>query len=293
MSVQPDDFSTRSEPQSGARADEITEACPSCGTPASEIRAGGSRRIHLCDACGLGFDPEACRREPNPDEAGYYAAAGYDGWMRGSSRRRRDARFRLAWLGSYAPAGVRLLEVGCGHGHFLDEARTAGYRSAGVELAPALAERARRLAGVPVVQGRFEASDLGAAVAEVVCCWRVIEYASSPAPFLARARDVLAPGGLLALETPNAQLRRPAGIIGARAEGPVDLPRLYFNPGSLRIALKAAGFDVIACDTVFEDAFSKRNSDGSERTGSLRRFGRTNLSDPVRGEYVRAIARRA
>lgn len=180
-----------------------------------------------------------------------------------------------------------MLEIGPGAGHFLHEARIAGYAVAGVERSPAMAEHARRQAGVPVLCARFEDSDPPAAAVDVACAWRTLEYAPDPRRFLDAVHAVLTPGGMLALESWNAHLREPAAMLGAAAQLPGEPPRLYLTPTAVKVALERSGFEVIGCETIYSEAY-----EGSNAKGTLGRFSRRDLVHPSRGEFIRAVARR-
>ena len=57
------------------------------------------------------------------------------------------------------PAGVRILDVGCGGGRDLAWLKSLGFRVIGFEKSPALAALARRQAACTVVEGDFETFD--------------------------------------------------------------------------------------------------------------------------------------
>src|SRR5262247_1274707 len=62
------------------------------------------------------------------------------------------AQYALAkarWLQRMQPSG-RLLEIGCGEGHFLNAARSLGYSVVGVEPDPERARRVRERLGIEV-----------------------------------------------------------------------------------------------------------------------------------------------
>jgi 2-polyprenyl-3-methyl-5-hydroxy-6-metoxy-1,4-benzoquinol methylase len=94
----------------------------------------------------------------------------------------------------------RLLDVGCATGVFLEHARHA-YEVEGVELNAATADMARAR-GLRVTTGRL--ADLpGEACFDVVTLLQVIEHIVDPAALLREVARLLAPGGVVYLNTPN------------------------------------------------------------------------------------------
>ena len=88
------------------------------------------------------------------DVDGTGRAGGYAGYLEmlaARLARRRTARF--PWL-ALAPGGS-VLDVGCGVGLLLDEARRRGWRTQGVELSDWGVRRARHL-GLDIFQGTLE-----------------------------------------------------------------------------------------------------------------------------------------
>jgi SAM-dependent methyltransferase len=121
-------------------------------------------------------------------------------------------------LGSYLPntegAPRRLLDFGCGSGRFLKTARLLGFAAEGVELDPAVRQRAAQASGCPVhslrelKQGgeRFDVIHLG----------DVLEHLPSPAQTLSELETLLDEGGSFFVEGPletNASLVRAAGTL--------------------------------------------------------------------------------
>ncbi|MDQ3572350.1 MAG: class I SAM-dependent methyltransferase [Actinomycetota bacterium] len=105
------------------------------------------------------------------------------------------------------PGPVRLLDIGCGDGRLLNWYRssTVGERleTHGIELNERAAERARA-AGHEVVVGRFECdTELEADSYDVIVALHVIEHVDDPAGFARRAAELLRPGGILSIATPN------------------------------------------------------------------------------------------
>lgn len=124
------------------------------------------------------------------------------GYLKEERGRRRSARRLLDLLDSPAP-GERLLEVGCGHGLLLDEARGRGYEVHGLELSVDAARHAREALGLPITEVALEDADLEGQEFDAVVLADVLEHLHDPVRALARCQELLAPDGALLLVTPD------------------------------------------------------------------------------------------
>jgi SAM-dependent methyltransferase len=106
------------------------------------------------------------------------------------------------------PGGqLRVLDVGCADGRLLDwyRASTVGTRieTHGIEMDQRSAGIARGR-GHRVVTGRFEIDEeLEQGTFDLILAFHVIEHVDDPMRFARRAAELLAPGGLLVITTPN------------------------------------------------------------------------------------------
>jgi SAM-dependent methyltransferase len=165
--------------------------------------------IAQCAACGLQFT------NPRPDAAsigGYYESAAYvshNSAARGLVNRvYRMARFftmrrKVALITrlNRGRAG-RLLDYGCGTGHFLARAKSAGWQVTGLEPNPG----ARQDAAVRVGQPILEASALAAlppASFDIVTLWHVLEHVHTLNETLTQLVAALKPRGRLLIAVPN------------------------------------------------------------------------------------------
>jgi len=98
--------------------------------------------------------------------------------------------------------GGRLIDVGIGTGLMLHLAREAGFEVLGVEISRGAAERARQEFGVDILVGDFERSMLAPGV-DAITMADVVEHTRDPRSFLARAVELLRPGGALFVAVPN------------------------------------------------------------------------------------------
>jgi 2-polyprenyl-3-methyl-5-hydroxy-6-metoxy-1,4-benzoquinol methylase len=128
----------------------------------------------------------------------------------------RENQSRLAFVRSLLPAGGRLLDAGCATGDFIAEART-GYDMHGVDIAEGAVASARQR--FPELAHQLRCSRLEDLTAEGlrfdgICLWDVIEHVPDPAAVIRLLMELLKPGGVLFLSTPD------MGSLAARAMGP-------------------------------------------------------------------------
>jgi SAM-dependent methyltransferase len=204
------------------RPDGAANGAPACrlcgsGDVADWIEKRGYH-TYRCRTCGNAFLPDAA--VPDDLESLYTESyfgggetTGYPSYVADGPLIERSLVRRLRWLAGMAPPG-RLLDVGAAYGFGLRAARTLGIDAMGVEIAPDAAAAARRHAGVEVVAGDFLSVDLPGSFA-IVTMFDVLEHMRDPRACVARARELLAPGGVFAVETGD--LASPwARLLGSR-----------------------------------------------------------------------------
>ena len=204
--------------------------CPWCGAPRrdAEPLAGRLR----CRACGVATtDPWPSADDLDRAYGGAYRpAAGRFGG--GGDALLRRARGLLAQrLDRIAPPG-RVLDVGAGDGALLDALRRQGREGLGLEREssrPDLVER-----DLADVDGEWAA----------VVFWHSLEHLPDPAAALARAAELLAPGGVLIVAVPNSDSLQ-AHLFGERWLA-LDLPRhlLHLSAAALCERLRGLGLRV-------------------------------------------------
>lgn len=114
------------------------------------------------------------------------------------------ARARVRWVERWR-AGGRLLDFGCGFGHFVAALSAETWQACAADLsAAATAEARRRFAG-PVHTGSAESLPVEWRGAfDVVTAWDVIEHVADPRGTMAALAACLRPDGWLFLSTPDA-----------------------------------------------------------------------------------------
>jgi len=231
-------------------------ACRLCGGVRWTLRfREGIHEVRRCEDCGLVWV------SPRRDEAGLQALySGEDYWRsdspkecgyadyRGDEERYLETfRLRLDRALRDGPRGGRALDVGCAAGYCLRVLAERGFAVKGVELSPVIAREAQAHLGQDAVHvGTLETSPHAPGSFDLITLWDVVEHVIDPHALLRRARELLAPGGLLVLETQDVESPF-ARILRRRWHHYKHSEHLYhFAPATIRRLLTDSGFRVEA-----------------------------------------------
>jgi SAM-dependent methyltransferase len=201
-------------------------------------RPGEYGDLYRCERCGTVAQPSLPSGEALLE---LYRQMRDEHYLDEEPGRRATARRLLHQIGRLAPSG-RLLDVGCGHGLLLDEARKLGYQTEGLELSEDAAAYARDRLGLTVqsktlaaLEGRYN----------VIVLADVIEHLDDPVEAIDRCARLLEPGGVLCLVTPDPGSRT-AQIAGAGWWGYLPAHTYLLPRKTLRELLQRRGLDVVA-----------------------------------------------
>lgn len=246
---------------------KVNVRCGQCGSDEARAVASGSDRefattsdvftVVQCARCGLLYlnpRPDVCELGTiYPDTYQSYnvrrADDGVDtrSWVTRVRHRLYSLRFRrpLDYLADRNT--IELLDVGCGDGWQLDLYRLAGerrIRTTGVEIRNDVCDIARAK-GHRVHCGRFEELELSERF-DLVNLSQVIEHVADPRGFVRRIHEVLRPGGIFVLETPNTDTID-WKLFRSGAWGAYHIPRhwTFFDPTSLRRLVESEGFEFL------------------------------------------------
>ncbi|MDP3071612.1 MAG: class I SAM-dependent methyltransferase [Opitutaceae bacterium] len=209
MSTQP--ATPPSGPQTG---------CLVCGEAATKPWTG--RHWHIpgrdrqftyvaCARCGS----LSCAPVPTEAELAYYYGTHFDyGWYRQRASLKKiqaKARWRRAGriLKNYGASKGRLLDIGCGHGHFVNSAKRDGWEAWGVDFASDATAYGRETLKLKIVEGTLgtavRSGQLPARTFDFITAWHCAEHVSEQREFFDLIAGLLAPGGLLLIAVPNAE----------------------------------------------------------------------------------------
>jgi len=245
-----------------------TVDCPFCGSsthrPATGLKCDGPehnvpepyRSMHFrmvqCGECGLRYQRERLRPEAlaafyRDDYFCYQSFA-----ERGAIIRQLallTARTQVRLIERWRPPGPGVfVDFGCGNGSWLELFRAAGapWEMYGTEIGAANVERIRQLGfrGHQCDEHTIERYFAPGSVS-VIFMHHVIEHVASPLQMLAAFQRILAPGGIIVGQTPD------AGSLECRLFGDHwlqwHLPQhlVVFDQPSLRRHAERAGFEVV------------------------------------------------
>ena len=169
--------------------------------------------------------------------------------------------------------GQRLLDIGCGNGDFLVDAREAGWHVSGVEPDPKAAAAAWKR-DLDVTTGTVDKLAAKSSCFDVITISHVIEHVHDPIKLLKAAHRLLKPGGVVYIDTPN------IGSDGAQLFGKnwrgLETPRhlVLFNLASLTSLLSATGYNGVKTErrtTVWQFTYlsSLRMASGNSPYGQV------------------------
>jgi 2-polyprenyl-3-methyl-5-hydroxy-6-metoxy-1,4-benzoquinol methylase len=251
----------------GQRAAESIRSrrCRICGEPSTRLlHTLGHHRLIECRHCRFVFldaPPDAAppdiygeayfRGLPGPE--GTHNVEGWDHFAPENVDNHRDScRTRMDWVEQFTN-GRRLLDVGCGLGLLLAEARSRRWTVSGIDGSAFAVDYARRELGLGQVR-RMDAGRLGdiGGTVDAVTMFHMVEHVAEPLKLLDAVHSILDREGRLFLETPDigSGRARKAGADWRFVKIPEHLS--YFSEKSLRKLLEQTGFGVVRMEYLVE-----------------------------------------
>ena len=181
-----------------------TVTCPTNGLPARLYCRKDEAIYYVEPTSGTIFQAEM----PSVGAMNQYADSEYSSGVYREYAKSRDlkvatARPRLAAIKRLTD-GRRLLDVGCATGFFMEAAADEGFDVRGLEFSTVAIGLAR-----PDIRGRIVCGDVNTLLSrepekfDVVTAFDIIEHVQNPAKFLDEIGQILRPGGLLAISSPD------------------------------------------------------------------------------------------
>ena len=223
-------------------------ACPLCGSDQRHFRfrLDESHQVARCEACGLHYLYPRLIEDAMQEvyrQSSYYegGACGYADTSYTAQEAALRATFKRL-LGNLAKRGLiggDLLEVGCGYGYLLDEARSFFDRRVGTDFSSQAAEIAR-VTGAEVFVGGIEQVSPERKF-DCIIANQVIEHVYQPLSFVKQVASHTKAGGYIVVATPDigGALRKTMGRRWPSFKVPEHV--VYFDFKSLRSLMHQAG----------------------------------------------------
>ncbi|WP_400192771.1 class I SAM-dependent methyltransferase [Hymenobacter sp. B81] len=140
-------------------------------------------------------------------------------------------RRKVSLVNKQAPRRGRLLDYGCGTGHFLAACQQAGWQVAGVEPSPVARAQAQQRTGQPI--SAADLSELAPESFDAITLWHVLEHVHELNATLKQLVRLLKPDGVLIIAVPNAD--SPDAQYYREQWAAYDVPRhlYHFTPATL------------------------------------------------------------
>jgi len=242
-----------------ATAVDSDQLCNACGSPrlaahlqvAGEMGADGliPTTKEFGTALGNIVRCEECThmqldRFPSDEELdAAYADAASDAYVEEEAGQRYSFASVLERIERYAPDRGSLLDVGCWVGFLLAEAKQRGWRECiGIEPSTFASEYARERLALDVRTEELFTADLETGHFDVVVMGDVLEHLTQANAALGRVDKLLKPGGLIALELPDAG-SRVARLLGPRWWSVIPTHIHYFTRESAATMVRRHGFE--------------------------------------------------
>ncbi|MFM7217489.1 MAG: class I SAM-dependent methyltransferase [Bacteroidota bacterium] len=248
---------------------ETLSICPVCSKSAFKpfitckdyTVSSKSFDIQSCDTCGFLFT----NPRPSKDEIGtYYQSVDYISHSNSSKGlfnkayqliRGRAIKQKLELIQSFFPSkhSLRLLDVGCGTGEFLNGAKKAGWEVAGVEPSPDAANQAKNNYSLPVYEEAWLENT--AEKFDVITLWHVLEHVHDLDVRLKQLNRLLDDKGLLVIAVPNYTSADANEFDACWAAWDVPRHLYHFSPESMKKLLGNYGFKHVGSKPMVFDAY--------------------------------------
>jgi len=177
----------------------LNQQCLICASKRINImRNYAALGLVKCKECGFVF----MHQIPTKDELDkHYSTYGYEGERVLTPMTVDSYNSTLDEFESYRKTN-KLLDIGCGVGHFPSVARQKGWESFGTEYSPKAVAHARKK-GINMHIGPLQTATFDAESFDVITSFEVIEHLNNPIEEINTIYRLLRPGGIFYCTTPN------------------------------------------------------------------------------------------
>jgi 2-polyprenyl-3-methyl-5-hydroxy-6-metoxy-1,4-benzoquinol methylase len=204
--------------------------------------------IVRCQRCGLVYE------NPRPDAAAlqnFYTFESFadrsfvqDWFVNNADLNQVTWQRLLRAIRRYRSSG-QLLDVGCGAGTFLVEARRAGFEVAGQEVAPFFVNYCREQENLTIYDGELDTMEIESTSLDIITAFDMIEHHPDPKRLVTEIRRLLRPGGLFVISTHDIG-NFFAKLYGTHWRHMMAIGHIfYFTRPSMTKLLRTSGFEIL------------------------------------------------
>jgi 2-polyprenyl-3-methyl-5-hydroxy-6-metoxy-1,4-benzoquinol methylase len=230
--------------------------CPLCDSPRSRhLWTKGEADYVQCSECTLVYEnPRLTETELKDfysaetyfvNREGGKDAPGYQDYFQQCSPALVQEYFSILQSHAAKKPSVRFLDLGCGPGGLLAEAKKHGWNASGLEISRWAVEKGRA-EGLDIVEGTLQDAHFAEGEFDLISMFDVLEHLPHPRDTVSAIARVLRPGGVLVIETPNIEGFFVRTLYGAASD--MVKPRAHiclYSPTTARRLLKGAGLSVV------------------------------------------------
>lgn len=221
--------------------------CPLCGSDhmnvaATEIREGAGN-VYRCEPCDFEMLDSASVNYDGDYRKTHGPTLGQEATPEDIFNAYKDHQeVRRNQLLPFVHRGVRLLEVGCSAGHFLNTIKHDVGEAVGCDLDRRALEYAGKRVNVETYGSLPNVPNLWF---DIVCAYQTLEHVPDLFGFVAELKAKMKPGGLLVIEVPsiNDPLLTLYDSKAYRRFFYHEAHRWYFSPTSLGLLMEKCGFE--------------------------------------------------
>jgi SAM-dependent methyltransferase len=164
----------------------------------------------------------------------------------------KDFAAKASMVQQFVSREDRLLDVGCGKGHFVHYCADLGMRAEGIDISKSGVDFARTMLGITAHHGTLQSLRNELGLFDCVTLWATIEHVQNPRELLEEISALLKPGGYLFVDTGLGDdwLDRCLPGVNQWYDPPQHL--YVFSACGLKILLEQTGFSIIRVQRAFD-----------------------------------------
>ncbi len=229
-----------------------TISCPLCNAhPYRPLWSRGEAQYVRCSECTLVYEnPRLTETELRDfysvesyfiNRDGGKDTPGYQDYFQQCSPGLLQEYFSILEFHAGQQPFIRFLDIGCGPGGLVAEAKRHGWNASGLEISRWALEKGRA-EGLDIIEGTLQDARFAEAEFDMISMFDVLEHLPHPREAMSEVARVLKPKGILVIETPNVEGFFVRNLYGAASD--MVKPRAHiclYSPKTARRLLNEAG----------------------------------------------------